>query len=724
MNKTKKAFAVGIAAVLACGTLAGCDALTTTDSVKDYAQVIAEVDITKSDRFGEEFGEAQKGFITKAVITKQEMAASFISNYSYLAQYGYDVADIFDMIADSLATRQMRVQYSVAYLAKKYSDSEENKTDYADGDLTAYQSYMNADRPEEAAAAASLAFFLTDDEEAKAKYDVRVALNQSIDSAETNYIKATEEGDYTPDSEVRTRPTGADTEDEDYFTTDAHYRVYTGLASQLKDNEYEPQEGSTPSTRKKAYNRFIASLRANSLLGANESTAEIENTSYFYLQLKSQYETIILDKVNDLLEEEGAAKLTKEFAERTFSETLAAQKEKFEDESAFETDLNNMSDTALILTPNDGNYGFVINILLPFSATQSQDLTDASGDRNDKDGNKYTTRQKLLEQVVATDQRGTWFTGKDDFSYEATDGFPGGDGTRNRLFFEDNFPKEGEPTDGLQKYETLKNYYGKYTYNGTVAEDDDGKYVLTPNRINIDEFLGEMADYLEFAKYGGDKQLKVDFDGYAPEVGNADFYTVADFTYGAEATDEHKATDVNYAKFVYASGKVSAADGSPFDPNEMFVADTWENTAFSVINELSFAYNTDTAGLNTYLGYVISPYKTSFVPEFEYAAQEVVKKGAGNFIVVPSDYGWHVIYCTFSFADMKDNDFTFSFNYDERKGGSQERENSFSYLYFEALKAQAVESYLSERQTAIQNDYYEASKTIYEDAFKDLKNLG
>ena len=46
----KKTAAVGIAAVMALGALAGCD-LVSTDVQKNYRQVIAEVDITKSEDF-------------------------------------------------------------------------------------------------------------------------------------------------------------------------------------------------------------------------------------------------------------------------------------------------------------------------------------------------------------------------------------------------------------------------------------------------------------------------------------------------------------------------------------------------------------------------------------------------------------------------------------------------------------------------------------------------
>ncbi len=726
MKKTQKALAVGVAAVLACGTLAGCDALTTTDSVKDYAQIIATVDIRDSENFTTEFGADCKDFILPSEITKQEMAASFISNYSYLAQYGYDVSDIFDMIAESLAERQVRVQYAVAKLAHMYLTATEDKTSYADGDAAAYKAATQGKTGEEARVA-SLEFFLTDDEAAKAKYDVRVSVNSSLDSAEQSFINATDDDDSSSDS-VRTLPTGADTENEDYFVgkpgedgNEKGYAIYTGLPAQLTNNEYEPQDGSTLTTRKKAYNRFVASLRANSMLGASEETVDVETTSYFYLQLRSQYETAILNKVDDILTEEAEKGLSQTFAEKTFNETLAAQKEKFEDYSAFETDFNGISDSSLILATNDRNYGYVINILLPFSTAQSQQLTDATADKGGK-GDKFATRQKLLEKIIATDQRGTWFTGSDDLSFVSTDAYTGDVATRDRLFFENSLTKSGEG----EKYEAIKNYYGKYTYNGTAtAKEEDGKttYTLKPARIDIDGFLSEMQNYLGYAKDGSGNALQVSFDnGFTPAGDHSAYFAKDSFTF-TDTADGHKKGDVDYSQFVYASGKVSGT--TAFDANKMFVKGSWENTAFSVINELSFAYNTDTAGLNTYLGYMISPYKTSFMAEFEYAAQQVVAKGAGNFIVIPTDYGWHIIYCTFSFADMATDATTpYTFDYEARKGGSSEQENSFSYLYFEALKTQAVNSYLSESQSKVRNDYYADGTHLIEEAFADLKNLG
>ncbi len=172
---------------------------------------------------------------------------------------------------------------------------------------------------------------------------------------------------------------------------------------------------------------------------------------------------------------------------------------------------------------------------------------------------------------------------------------------------------------------------------------------------------------------------------------------------------------MDYSKFVYYEGKVKLDN---FNANRLFVAGSQENKALSVINELSFAYNTDTAGLNTYLGYSVILGKTKFVSEFEYAAQIACQNGAGSYVVVPSDFGWHIIYCTFSFTGNGSGEIR-PFIYDHSK---IDEEGSFSYQFYEALKTNFVNDFNSNRQKMIANVYNEC-KTVYEDRYADLARL-
>ncbi|MGN0822879.1 MAG: hypothetical protein ACI4NG_03805, partial [Candidatus Gallimonas sp.] len=126
-----------------------------------------------------------------------------------------------------------------------------------------------------------------------------------------------------------------------------------------------------------------------------------------------------------------------------------------------------------------------------------------------------------------------------------------------------------------------------------------------------------------------------------------------------------------------------------------------------------FAYNTDTAGLNKYLGYSVSAYNTSFVKEFEYAAKKAVEGGVGTVTVAPSEYGWHIMYCTFSYANQTPYAFAFA---------DVVREGSFSNLYYEALKSATVDGYSNAMQTQVVNAY-SACVTVYESRYADLKDL-
>ncbi len=737
MNVKKKTAAVALAAVFAigtCGALAGCDALTVQNLTVDYNRTVATVNIGTSDAFTKEDGEFKgldaSKLIGDASIAKRELVMSFISNGSTLVQsYGMSVEQAFDFLLDNLIQREVNVQYAKAYFCKQ-TDNDYNVADYVSA-VGAAANTSDAKKEQ-----AGLAYFLDDDEQAKALYDLRVAINSAIDNQEQGLIKAVEDDhDHTADSDVRTLPTGAETVKDDYFDTE--YRIYTGKETAL--GSYEKLDGSTVATRKAAYNLFISNLYSGDQLKKGEDTTKIEETDYFARQLILQYKSALLTKLSDAFEEEEVKKLDKDWAKTVYDNEVNDQRAEYSNnKSAFEDAFNAVSDSSFVFIPYNYNYGYVLNILLPFSTLQTEELSSFTNDLGDAKGAKYAARARLLQKVQATDQRGTWFTGHENYSYEA-EGFTGGNEDRSYLFFENSFTKSDDVKDATGKvtqsaqYEKIKNYLGKYTYNGTVEPgDEEGEVKKTnPNRIDIDGFLAEMKGYMTYAnselgKDYKDADLKfVDLPDYNNGTYKANYFTRESFYY----TEEDKAEDptirvgqVNYDSFIYEIGKIGYFTENKFDPNRMFVSGTPENVAFSVINELSFAYNTDTAGLNSYLGYMISPYQTSYMKEFEYAAQLAVRLGAGSYVVVPTDYGWHIIYCTFSFADINEGDAAFTFNAEEAEGDN-EVENSFSYLYFEQLKSGIVDTQVSRRQNKILEEYVDDCSHKNEGVYKDLLRL-
>lgn len=693
-SKKTAAAAISLAAVMMCGVFAGCD-LITTDERKDLAQVIAEVNITNSASFEEEYGD-YKDVISTAEITKLDMIASFISSgYSAMNSYGWSYKDTFDAICDSLVNRKVYLQYAMVYFLKNgWTDGDGNKTEYT---LSAYKTAVNGEGLSDVEREiAGISYFLTEEESNRTDYTVRVMFNNTIDSQEKTEIeKILKEDDVEYETSVRTTPTGVNTTNDDYY--DTAYRVFTGTETSY--GSYERLEGSTATTRRNAYSEYLSNLSTNGLVTRGENTSDFESLNYFNIERKAAYEDALIQKLTDTFTAEAEASLSEEWCTDYFNKIVANQQTTFaKDSSSLESAMDSVSDTSFVLaaSENDKNYGFVINILLPFSTAQSEALSGADQDFGDGKGNKFATRAQLLAKVKATDQRGSWFTGETDYSYDAsqdTSAYTGGNGDRSWLFFEDSLQGEGT------KYEPLAKYYGKYTYNGTY---DAEKRVYDPVEIDIDGFVTEMEGYLK-AVLGASALTEV--------TQTQNYYAPADGYYKADGT-------VDYSKFVYRSGKVNwtALDGgASFDANKMFLAGSNENKALSVINELSFAYNTDTAGLNSYLGYAVTANKTSFVSEFEYAAQWAVQQGAGSYVIAPSDYGWHIIYCTFSFAD---NAAPFAFDYSE-KG----TEGTFSYLFFEALKSNAATTYSSNKRSKIISAFVDGS-SVYEKRYENLSNLG
>lgn len=706
MKKTTKVAAVALAAALSSTLLAGCD--ITTDVSKDYAQVIAEVNITDSANF-ESSSYAEYGdVIGTTEITKRDMVAYFISTgYSMMESYGWTYYDTFNMISETLVNRQIYIQYAMLYLLDDESESDITVAGYE----AAVEGQTGIDRR-----LAALAYFLDEEEEAQALYSTRQLINSTLDSQEETYLDHDHSHDDST-STARTTPTGIDTETEDYYNE--AYRIYTGSNALADCPGYEAPEGSTPTTRRKAYSSFLASLRANSLIESGEDLSNVESLTYFKTELASAYETAIINKLTDKFEDTIRATVNEQYAQEIYDTTYSRQETTFaNDTDSFETALDGVSDTSFVLTAPEANYGYVINILIPFSTSQSLELENAPADLGDTKGNNFLQRAALLKNVRGTDQRGTWFD--EDYAFdgaETENAYTGGNAARSYLFFEDSL-------GGNEQYERVPNYLGYYTYNGTVRRNDDESYTVRPNRITIDEFIAEMEGYLTQAA----NEVSVEGDGYTVSEGvyvngiaaDDTINAVADNTtyYNRSVSDYYTESGaVDYSKFVYYAGQVNFTNG--FDANQFFLAGSAENVAYSVMNELSFAYNTDTAGLNDYFGYVISTGATDYVPEFEYAAQYVCRQGAGSYVVVPSDYGWHVIYCTFSFvADEEGNVIApYTFNWDDRA-----TEGTFSYLFYEALCADLVSEYASIRQSNAIEDFKDCA-VVYEDRYADLSGL-
>ena len=693
----------------------GCDFLPTNTEL-DMKQVVATVDISDQVATAENGKYASVAADMKSVVSecgvdtdiqKSELVSYFLSvGTSYVEDYGMTYRQAFTTLMNNLTSRKVMVQYAMVYFLAQEGYSAAACKAFVqnglnDGTLTAKQKELLSKHPE----ILTMKYFLTangtDNERFnKAVYALKSAVNESLDSMEKTYI--VEESKKTETAPERKTPENVDVKVEDYYAV--NYEVYTGRNAASACGEYEAVDGSTQATRLKAYNQFLSNLDGNHLLLDGENTSNFLELDYYYVELSSQLEQALITMLSDTLTEAAYASLTQSYVEGRYAEQKVAQERKYTDASgitAFETAIGEASDTSFVMYSPAEGFGFVYNILIPFSTWQTQQYA-AAKNRGLSQDELYATRASILSNVKAKDLRGDWFTHEGgDYNYafevtaadEAYTNAATATNAKNYLFFENNVKTDGS------KYEDLGQYAGKYAYNGTVSVDEEGNYECKPNAMTIDEFLVEMNSYLNF-RVGAGKASGAKNTGYVTD-GN---YTKTDTTDG-------KVYD--YSEFMYYTGSVDVGTARVDD---YFNPTTDAYKAVSAVNELMFAYSTDSGCLNTYLGYDVSPYGTDFVKEFEYAAQYAINQGAGTYAVCASDYGWHIVYASYVY-ELGDV-------YDGYVHADREVEGTFSYLYYEFLKTEVSDQYMNEVQSAALDEYNKTSVTLYEERYEDLLSLG
>ncbi len=704
MNKTSsiKKTAAMLLGVALCVGGAGCDNFILTDSAKDLAQTVATVDISptlKDDpRYNADVA-TDLGVIVNSLsndISKMDLVSYFMSTgYQYVQSYGYTYEDTFNMLMDGLVSREIMVQYAIAYYLGKGVLTADGCEAYIEGKKAAADEKTKAlyeANPE----VLTLEYFLTNngtetEEYDKAVYSLKKSLNDSLDSLEQSYIKTDdEEHDH---EEARTLPTGVDTENEDYVPDE--YEIYTGSARLPVGDcgKYEAQEGSTTATRQKAYNAFLANLQGYNMIGKDEDTSDVTKLNYYYVELASSLGQALINKYFEAQEDAIVAKLSAEYVEGEYDRMYASQLDAYQSSpTAYSTALDGLSDTSFMLYGLK-DFGFVYNILLPFSAEQNIAYTTAKNRKENDQNDLYNIRKGLLSDVKAKDLRGSWISEHDHANYSSfvvpTDAST--EYTTPITFFEENLTTSN-------KYEKLKQYAGTYAYNGKMVKVD-GEWKAKSNSVDIDEFIALMEDHI------------------VATAGVAAASTAnASYDEGNAATDyDTLVEDGDYSQFIYKTGKVTFNE--EVNAKDYFVETSEIYKTVSAVNELMFAYSTDTGCLNTYLGYSVSPYSTNFVKEFEYAAREAIKGGVGTYVVCATDYGWHIVFASYVYGT--DGDVYGGYDHTQK-----DVEGSFSNLFYESLKSSTASNYASEVQGDVLNRYNNGdSVTLYKSRYKDLLEL-
>ncbi|MDE6666997.1 MAG: hypothetical protein K2K38_01455 [Clostridia bacterium] len=743
----KKSIVCGVLAssIAVAATLGGCS-LVSTNTAADMNQVVAVVDISNSAALDKEF-ENCKDAVGSTSIIKRELVAYFI-NYGYsVYQQNNSYEETFNYLLDQLIDNAVLVQYSTMYLLYNKASTKNDKGEVVSVDDSIIATYKSKGSDKE-----KYEYLLDAEDINIASYNLYYMINSAIDSREKDILKEETSSNGT---DTRTTPDGVDAQKENYYPSKdgkLDYGIYTGYKTVDKDGEVKDYridnsgaykkdklEGTTNATRIKAYNEFISNLTSSSydLVDAKtENLSDVLSLNYIQYEYVNQLQQRIINKYYKLYEDELNVKLTADdyaYIKAEYEDKIGSQTESYKTESNFTSDMDSMSDTSFILyapdtedTEGGGKFGFVYNILLPFSDSQNDALKALQSLYADEDldggytSEYYVERNKLLSQIQTTDQRAAWFNGETDYAFKATDGIDYYDNGKNSswLFFENN-------VSNRDKYEALDKYAGLYPYNGKVVKRDDD-YILSPNKLSINgDVNGTQSMLDEFVAYI-DHVMKNDKGTTTYDKAKINNYGKAIAADGEALYTKVNGKDViDYSNFVYTTGKVNFGENKTEEYNRanLLWKESKQYAALSAVNELQYAYTTDTGVLSQYLGYSVQAGDTSYIKEFEYAAHlaiagdENFEGGAGSYVVCAGDYGWHLIYVTYTFDAGKNQ-------YDPQWDKNIDKEGTFENLFYEWYKSKNLSNISTTRKNKIITDFkLDSTVTKHESAYKNLFEL-
>ncbi len=717
----KKTAALMLGLALTVGAT-GCN-FVVTDSARDLKQTVATVDISAALKenadFGNDIAKAVSDILGKSEISKRDLVTAFLSSGSSAAQsYGYEAT--FNMLLDNLIQYEMIMQYATAWYLKKDNgltkaghDAYVQQTLAETKEKDAKKTELLKAHPE----VLTLQYFLTEGGKNTEKYDravysLKKSLNDSLDSLEKQYIKANDhEHDET---EPRTLPTGVGTEKEDYYSK--NYEVYTGRNDLAKCGTYEAQDGSTTVSRRTAYNSLLSNLHSYGLIsttaGKVENPSDIEHMDYYYLELSSVLTQAFINKYYEDFEKEVEDKMDATYVQGKYNALLTEQRLAYEDDAeAFKTKMDGVTDSTFLLHGLK-DFGYVYNIVLPLSTMQEIEYAEYK-DQGLKANDLLVKRAEVWANIKADDQRSTWISSDThtNYSYEVGDKY---------YFFEDHFS-----ADKAEQYETIRHYAGQYPFQGTITKDEDGEITKINKKTgkDVDGVLEDMLGLIKTVSGLESEELtETNYLG-SGKTKYAYYKDTQDYTEKVEKTDKdgnpymHDTGEVeDYSRFIYRQGKLQFPEGQAPKAGDFFNPNSLSYKALSAVNEMVFAYSSDGGSMNANMGYVVSPDGNGYVPEFEEAAQWAVANGVGSWAVVPTDYGWHIIYCSLAY----DGGEVYTYNHAEAVGDTAV-EGSFSKLFYDALKTQMVSGTSSETQALVLNQFNnDKAVKKFEKVYRDL----
>ncbi len=527
--------------------------------------------------------------------------------------------------------------------------------------------------------------YLTAEEVTEAAYQVKKSVNEAID----NYVPAKEtekKEDYS--ATARTAPTNASKYAHKLTVTEkSAYTIKTGLDSNGKVTDNE---------RKEAYYKLLKVMDGSGYIDKDFDWAngDITTTEYYKNALKSQLESALVSKYDRYLTYDYYKTVGLDKIEAAYEEMYAAQVDKYASKSAYEEALGSASASKpVVYNPYEG-YAYIYNLLLGADTALSGKISEIKTKYTSNEITKaeyFAQREEVLDKITASDLRDTWLTAGYDFDFES------------KKFLND-YAVAGEnslPYLGTVEWTNKENYtaekltddkgtYFKYKdAKGKEDEDYVPAYKAVSNVYTLDSFLTMMDKYVYGAAQTGEVKI---YDGIAmKKVVNTD-------------------VDVeNYA---------------------------------DKINELIFAFSTDTGSLNSYKGYTING-KTDFgsetyVEEYAAAARYLMTLGKSSYVVVGTEYGWHIMFLSekitanTNYATLTEYLASLgeTTNFDQmlkdiRDDKADLYEDSYLYTLQQAVASSNASSYVTKTKTTLYNSVKGNDKKVktYEKRLNNIYDL-
>ena len=629
-----KILTVFITIILAMSTLGGCG-LITTDTEKDMQLVVAEVKVDD---------------ITDSIYKKEMISAYNSYGYYYVNYYGYSLEEAYELILDNLINNKIVLFQSVKALtgATNLPGNEkgyfEQASLVADSDRTSEEKILTAGNFEGKAytefsnakkiiSNKQYKNLLSEYEVAYAKYSVLSSVYSLIES-----FKDEDETTYNYEKVAYTaRTTLTEKTEEDGNEWEIRYDAEKSKITNnyLKDCktvdkkynlgiDFTEYEGSTTKTKydlslaiykafdemftnylqdkevKADFNRAIKSLKKLGLIKESESSTprnsdDVLKISYFNDSLQNEYQSAVVQKYKLALESQQKKNFSDDVLYQEYTNLFNTQGAEFDSNvSSYENKLGQISeDSFIVYNPQEG-YGYVSNLLIGFDSKQSSLLSNKQAEKNITQSEINDYRNTLLQNLYAKDLRESWVLSNFG-TYNESD---------NSFTFDEKYCL----TEELRKFNGSLYGATSYTYLNEDEEETTGwtyKDIYSTKETFKSFYDRVLGDIMGFNK---------------------------NFVLSNNLLDSN-ITDLELGSNLLANGSKQVSE-----------------EVLKKFRDIIFAYSTDSGSLQENFGYVYSPVtsKTTYVKEFADAAKNIVGKGAGAYTVVATDYGYHIILCTYS----------------------------------------------------------------------------